>query len=220
MSELEAVLFDLYDTLAWSDWPSHAAFLAGHLGVPEDRIGAAYDHLRDERDAGVLSDEGAVLAAVMEQCGLDPELSRVQELVELEAALLAEHVILYADSLPTLRRLRSAGFQTGVVSNCSASTRPVVDRMGLEEEADVVVLSCEVGAFKPSPAIFRTALEALGVAPEGSMFVDDRRDYLDGAAELGMRTVQIVRADAFGEATTGGDHPQVRDLQQLLDLLP
>lgn len=220
MSDLEAVLFDLYDTLAWSDWPSHAAFLAGHLGVPEDRIGAAYDHLRDERDAGVLSDEGAVLAAVMEQCGLDPELSRVQELVELEAALLAEHVILYADSLPTLRRLRSVGFQTGVVSNCSASTRPVVDRMGLEEEADVVVLSCEVGAFKPSPAIFRTALEVLGVAPEVSMFVDDRRDYLDGAAELGMRTVQIVRADAFGEATTGGDHPQVRDLQQLLDLLP
>lgn len=220
MSELEAVLFDLYDTLAWSDWPSHAAFLAGHLGVPEDRIAAAYDHLRDERDGGVLADEGAVLAAVMEHCGLDPKPSRVHELVELEAALLAEHVILYADALPTLRRLRSTGYQTGVVSNCSASTRPVVDRMGLEEESDVVVLSCEVGAFKPSPAIFRSALEALGVSPQGSMFVDDRRDYLDGAAELGMRTVQIIRDSAFGEATAGGEHPQVRDLQQLLDLLP
>lgn len=220
MPELEAVLFDLYDTLAWSDWPSHAGFLAGHLGVPEDRIAAAYDHLREERDGGVLADEGAVLAAVMDHCGLPPEPSRVRELVELEAALLAEHVTLYDDALPTLRRLRSTGFQTGVISNCSASTRPVVDRMGLEEEADVVVLSCEVGAFKPSPAIFWSALETLSVAPEESMFVDDRRDYLDGAAALGMRTVQITRARAFGEETEGGEHRQVQDLQQLLDLLP
>lgn len=220
MSELEAVLFDLYDTLVWSDWPSHAGFVAGHLGVPEDQIASAYDNLRDERDGGVLADEGAVLAAVMEHCGLDPEPSRVRELVELEAALLADHVTLYDDALPTLRRLRSTGFQTGVISNCSASTRPVVDRMGLEEEADVVVLSCEVGAFKPSPTIFWTALRALGVSPEGSMFVDDRRDYLDGAANLGIRTVQITRAGAYGEDVEGGEHPQVTDLQQLLDLLP
>lgn len=219
MSELEAVLFDLYDTLAWSDWPSHAGFLAGHLGVPEDRIAAAYDALRDERDAGVLADEGAVLAAVIEHCGLDPEPAQVRELVELEAALLAEHVILYDDALPTLRRLRSTGIRTGVVSNCSASTRPVVDRLGLEDEADVVVLSCEVGAFKPSPAIFRSALEALAVSPEGSMFVDDRPDYLDGAAELGMGTVQIIRAAVPGGEGAGGDHPQVADLQELLDLL-
>lgn len=216
---MEAVLFDLYDTLAWSDWQSHAEFLAGRVGVTRDDIVVAYDHLREERDAGVLADAEAVLAAVMEQCGLEAEPRRVRELVELEAALLADHVTLYEDSIPTLRRLRAEGIRTGVISNCSAATRPVVDRMGLEEEAGVVVLSCEVGAFKPSPAIYRAALDPLEVSPERTVFVDDRRDYLDGAAQLGIQTVQIVRDEAFDEDAGGGEHPRITDLLQIFDLL-
>lgn len=219
MSELEAVLFDLYDTLAWSDWPSHAGFLASQMGVGREVVVSAYDRLRHERDAGLLADAEAVLAAVMAQCGLEVDSGRARDLAEMEAAHLADHVHLYADAIPTLREVRAAGMETGIVSNCSAATRPVVDRMGLEDEAGVVVLSCEVGALKPSPEIYRAALEALRIPAGRSIFVDDRRDYLDGAAQLGMQTVQIVRGEAFGEEAPGGDHPRVTDLGQIFALL-
>lgn len=219
MPDLEAVLFDLYDTLVWSDWPNHAGYMAGHLGVPEMTVAAAYDHLREDRDGGDFPDAESVMAAVMEYCELEPSPARVRELVRREADLLSQHVILYEDSLPTLRRLRSDGIQTGVVSNCSPTTRPVVDRMGLEDEAGVVVLSCEVGTSKPAPGIFRVALDALGVPAERSMFVDDQSAYLDGAAELGMRTVQITRDRSFGEASEIGAHPRVRDMDELLTLI-
>lgn len=219
MPDLEAILFDLYDTLAWSDWPGHASFLAQHMGVSEQAVVSAYDHLREGRDGGTFADAESVLAGVMEHCGLEPMPERVRHLADLEASLLADHVALYEDSLPVLRRLRADGFQTGVISNCSPATRPVVDRLGLETETGVVVLSCEVGAFKPSPDIFRAALEALDVPPGRSLFVDDRADYLDGAANLGMRTVQITRDHAFGEDMEGGEHPRVTDLHQVLDLL-
>jgi putative hydrolase of the HAD superfamily len=216
---LQAILFDLYDTLAWSDWPTHSAMLAGHLGVTQAEVISAYDHLRDERDSGVFADSAAVLRAVMEYCNLEADDERIQEFVDLEAGHLAEHVVLYEDTIPTLRRLRAVGYRTGVVSNCSPSTRPVVDRLRLEDETGVVVLSCEVGQFKPAPGIFESALRALDVSAEHSLFVDDRVDYLDGAAGLGMSTVRIVRQHAFGEDVEGGDHPVVSDLEELMALL-
>lgn len=217
MLDVEAVLFDLYDTLIWSDWPRHSEFLAVHLGVAPGEIVSAYDHLRDERDGGEFADAGEVLAAVMEHCGLEPGPAWIRRLVDLEGDLLADSVELYADSLPVLRRLRSEGIRTGVVSNCSPATRPLVDGLGLEEEADVVVLSCEVRERKPAPGIYRWALQTLGVPAGLALFVDDRPEYLDGAAELGMGTAQIIREGSTSEP--GTRHPRVASLFELTDRL-
>lgn len=217
MPDLEAIIFDLYDTLVWSDWPRHAAMLADHLGVSVEEVFSAYEHLREERDGGSHLDAETVLAAVMDYCGVESTRERVAHLADLEADLLSEHVGLFDDSLPVLRRLRSDGLRTGVISNCSPSTRPVVDRLGLEAETGVVILSCEVGCSKPSPAIFRAALDALGVSADRSMFVDDLSEYLDGAASLGMRTVQIRRFEH--EPARSGRPPEVGNLYQVLELV-
>ena len=86
------------------------------------------------------------------------------------------------------RRSASRGVKTALVSNCSHSTRPVVERLGLEEVFDRVVLSFEVRAMKPDPAIYRAALEQLGgVPPERAVFVDDQPPYCDGATAVGTR---------------------------------
>ena len=77
--------------------------------------------------------------------------------------------------------------------------------MGLAERLDVAVFSSEVGKRKPHPAIFRRALEQLGVPPEETLYVADRLfEDVRGAAEVGMRTVQAVwfRAD---ENADGGE---------------
>jgi len=44
----------------------------------------------------------------------------------------------------------------------------------LERWFDVVIVSCEVGAAKPDPAIFEMCLSQLGVRPRHALFVDDR----------------------------------------------
>lgn len=219
MTDAEAVVFDLYDTLVIFDWSSQIAMISIHLGVSEETVLAAYDELREQRDSGVFFDAGRVMASVVATCGLDPSPELVGELVAREAEILAEYVVWYHDSIPVLRRLRADGLRTGVISNCSAATRPVVERLGVEDETDVVLLSCEMGESKPSPGIYHAALDALGVRAERAMFVDDRADYLDGAAALGMRTVRVVREVGFGEEMPGGEHPQVSDLDQLFELL-
>ena len=58
---------------------------------------------------------------------------------------------------------------------------------------DAVVLSGEVGARKPEPAIFEAALAALGVDAAAALFVGDRLvDDVAGAAAVGMTTVQAL----------------------------
>jgi putative hydrolase of the HAD superfamily len=55
---------------------------------------------------------------------------------------------------------------------------------------------------KPGPAIYRAALDQIGVEPANALFVGDRvREDVQGPAALGMRTclVTYFRSD-------GGDH--------------
>jgi len=56
----------------------------------------------------------------------------------------------------------------------------------LNEMADLVVISSEVGVRKPSRRIYALACEGLGVRPEEAVMIDDLQQNLDGAARLGI----------------------------------
>jgi putative hydrolase of the HAD superfamily len=222
VSEVRAVLLDLYDTLAWTEWPTMRAELEDRFGVSEGELLRAFTATRQARSTGAYGSAEGDLAAVLEAAGVpaDPEL--VHELNETRMKAFAENgVHLWEDSIPTLRALRSRGLRTAIVSNCDHSTRPIVDELELEREADAVVLSFEVGVAKPDPGIYRAALDALGARPEEAVFVDDQAWYCEGAEAIGIRSFMIEREDAapaegFGAA---GDRAVLHDLRSLLDLV-
>ena len=138
---------------------------------------------------------------MLEAADIEPTPVLIADLVEMEREM-ADSVRLYDDSLEVVRALRADGVPTALVSNCSHNTRPIVDRLGLEREFDAVVLSFEVGAMKPDPAIYREALTRLGDPdPARSVFVDDQVRYCDGAAAIGLQTFLILRPE---EALEGG----------------
>jgi putative hydrolase of the HAD superfamily len=43
--------------------------------------------------------------------------------------------------------------------------------------------------MKPDPAIYQHALQALDVAPETAVFIDDFQHNIDGAAAVGMHGI-------------------------------
>ncbi|MHA6801089.1 HAD-IA family hydrolase [Bounagaea algeriensis] len=91
--------------------------------------------------------------------------------------------------LEAVRGLRRNGAAVALVSN-SAS------REGLPTaDFDVVAVSGELGAAKPSERIYRYTAEALGRRPEECVFVDDLRSNVDAAVALGMVGVHHVAAD-------------------------
>lgn len=89
----------------------------------------------------------------------------------------------YPDTVAALNGLRAAGIKTAVVSNIAFDLRPAFASAGTA--ADEYVLSFEVGAIKPDPAIFRTALTRLGVDAADALMIGDSEEADGGARALG-----------------------------------
>jgi HAD superfamily hydrolase (TIGR01509 family) len=91
----------------------------------------------------------------------------------------------YADTAEVLAALHRAGIKTAVVSNIAFDVRPAFEAVGAADAVDEFVLSFEIGATKPSPAIFQTALTRLGVEAEYAVMVGDSEEADGGARALG-----------------------------------
>lgn len=106
----------------------------------------------------------------------------------------------YPDTEAALKGLAAAGAAVGVLSNIAFDFRPAFTSRGLDGYVQEFVLSYEVGAMKPDPAIFRVALRKLGVPAEQTLMVGDSADADGAARDLGC-------AFALVEPTTPDHRP-------------
>lgn len=210
MSTYRAFLIDVYDTVVTVDLAGHSAALAEYVGAdPRLLAEALAGHGSGVMD-GSLSLEEAFGAAI-EVCNVPPGGDGVAGVVARHHELLREVTEVPSDVMPFLHGLRDAGVRSAYVSNCAEDTRSLLEENGLGALVDELVLSCEVGAVKPSPAIFEVALDRLGVAADEAVFVDDQQAFCDAAAALGIRSVRIDRR--------GGGPGAIRSLAELEGLL-
>jgi epoxide hydrolase-like predicted phosphatase len=91
------------------------------------------------------------------------------------------------DVIAAVRSVRDAGVRTGLISNSWGTS--IYDPDALEGLFDEIVISGDVGLHKPQPQIYRLAADRLGVAPAECVFVDDLRENVRGAEEVGMTAV-------------------------------
>jgi putative hydrolase of the HAD superfamily len=218
MGEIRAALFDLYDTVLWSDWPVIRTEMERRFGLDEKRLIKAFVDTRPARSVGEYPSAEEDLKAVLRAADVEPDDEVIRDYL---VRYRSEGLHLWDDSVPTLRALRDRGIRTAIVSNCDHSTRPAVEQLGLVEEVDAMILSFEVGAAKPDPEIYGAALRAVDVSASDAIFVDDQARYCEGAIQMGMRGVLILRDDATpaeGVSDPGGLEV-VRDIRSVLDLI-
>jgi HAD superfamily hydrolase (TIGR01509 family) len=91
----------------------------------------------------------------------------------------------YPDTATVLSSLERQGLRIAVVSNIAFDVRPAFATLGVRDDVDEFVLSYEVGAVKPNPEIFQTALDRLGVAAEDALMVGDSEEADGGARAVG-----------------------------------
>lgn len=98
-----------------------------------------------------------------------------------------------AEVLDVVRAVRRR-MPVGLLTNATTRLRDDLARLGLDREVDVVVSSAEVGVAKPDEAVYWAACEALGLAPEEVLFVDDTPAHVAGARDAGLEAVRFVGA--------------------------
>jgi HAD superfamily hydrolase (TIGR01509 family) len=94
--------------------------------------------------------------------------------------------------VPVLGALAAARYRLGIVSNTNPLhwahlTRGQYD--WLPHMFDTVVLSYQVGALKPEPAIYQRATQMAGVPPQEIFFTDDREEHVHAARQAGWHAV-------------------------------
>ncbi len=86
----------------------------------------------------------------------------------------------------------SASLRCLLLSNFDARLRRILDDLGLLVFFENQVLSCEIGASKPDPAIFRAAVDLLGIPPGEILHVgDDPICDWQGASSAGFRLFKV-----------------------------
>ena len=90
------------------------------------------------------------------------------------------------------RRARENGLRVGLLSNAYSDLQPYLMPYGILDLFDDMVISCLVGMIKPDPAIYRLACSRLGVIPEETLFIDDSRENVESARQVGLRALQFV----------------------------
>ncbi|TMK60418.1 MAG: HAD family hydrolase [Actinobacteria bacterium] len=200
---VDAVLLDVGGVFHLPDHTRMLAALA-RLGLPEPRDldRAHYEAVAAMECAG--RDGGVVwhtyIASYGRACGV-PEADVDNACAVLHAAFTMENTWsrVIPGSREALRRLAEAGYELAIVSNADGT---VEQRLGDEEicqvgpgpgvEVRLVVDSHVVGVEKPDPAIFRHALDALGVDPARAVHVGDTPAAdVAGAIAAGARPVLV-----------------------------
>jgi len=103
-----------------------------------------------------------------------------------------------------INSLKRNGYGIAVLSNdsreMSAARR---QKYGFDSLFDDVIISCEHGVVKPGPEIYRIALKRMHCLPGDCVFIDDRQENLDTAADIGMHTILFQNADQLKNEMSG-----------------
>lgn len=119
---------------------------------------------------------------------------------EIDDAFCKFLVGIPVERLHALEELKRRGFNLCLLSNTNAV---MWDREILAEFRkdghDInyyfpggIIASFQVKAYKPEEAIFRATIDRLGIKPEETLFYDDSKANLVGAARLGFHTAHVT----------------------------
>ncbi len=96
----------------------------------------------------------------------------------------------------TLAGFRNLGARTAILSEIPDEwLEPMLEKMGIAGDFDVVVTSARAGATKPEPAIFDMLVSELGESQseEQRFYIDDRLTNLEAGEKYGLTSIWMRR---------------------------
>lgn len=207
------VLFDLDNTIC--DYRTARMIRTRYafepwFALPDDldqavHVAMQYDTEGDEHLAAVLADFGIMAADAA-------ELAR-QRFVEDRYRGLE----LFDEAVSVVSAVSEVAAVGLVTNGPTTIQRTKIEMFQLEAHFPVIVVSEEVGHWKPDPRIFAIALEQTGHDPAEAVYVGDSAQHdVPGARAAGMRAVWVNR---WGMPWPGGERPDAA-ITTLVELLP
>jgi len=192
VSSYEGFIFDYGGVLVRHQTDADQARLAEIAGVPQELFTKLYWSARLNYDKDLLS-YSEYWQGVAQQARTRFSEKQIQDLVEFDTTSWMQF-----DSVmwEWLDQLRAAGKRVAMLSNMPRELGEALkSRTRKLAEFDHVTLSYELRSAKPEPAAYEHCLEGLGVAPEQTLFLDDRIANVQAAEQFGMRAIEFTSRD-------------------------
>ena len=111
-----------------------------------------------------------------------------------EAFETADHWEVYPEVPKTLQELKSQGYELGVISNFDTRFFKIFRALNLEQYFDSITISSLAGSAKPSPKIFKYALDQHALDPDEAIHIGDSiKEDIEGARQAKMVGVLVDR---------------------------
>lgn len=181
-SPIKLVLFDMDDVFCTYDWHKRVRLLARVGGLPEAQVRAAIwdSGFEDASDKGEI-DADTYLAGFGMRAGLS--LSRSGWASLRRATMTPDPAML------ALAHALKSEIAVALLTNNGHLTFEMMPELFpdmLPLFGDRLTISAMFGTHKPDPAVFGRALERLGFAAAETLFVDDKPENAEGAAQAGL----------------------------------
>jgi putative hydrolase of the HAD superfamily len=193
----DAVIFDLYGTLV-DNFPGAAfdrtaADMASCLGLPLQDFTLLWNvDTWPMRVVGHFPTTEANIEHICDLLDVTVEEALVKTAAQIRFDFSRRILIPRDDAVETLKTLKSAGYKTGLISDCSLEVPLLWSELPFAPFIDAPIFSCSVKLKKPDPRIFLLACEQLAVEPERCLYIGDGGSReLTGATAVGMDAVLI-----------------------------
>lgn len=236
---IQAVLFDLGNTLMYPGTPWPPVFdqagkaMGEYLRSRKIRVDSAAfsDEFRQrlnqyyiERERSMIekSSLGVLKDMLAEHGYADLPYEFLRATLDHYYAVTQQNWLLENDAIPTLSKLRLETFHIGLVSNASDSrdVLALVDKFGIRDYFDFILISADCGYRKPHPRIFELALSHWGYLPDEIAMVGDKLDAdISGARPLGIYTIWIKRRAKDVDSSPTSPNATVWTLSEIPPLL-
>ena len=209
MSEVRAVMFDLFETLIFPpslrlrrvflsrnriDWPDEfntEQLLAFPLAYFTHAMGIDFSTARDCQLITQYGSTEEMLYTLAQSSQKKPDAGILNNTIKLFNFWI-EHCYLKHGIDQLLAWLKIQGVKLILISNLSLPWKAVLTKLDIHKYFDLQLLSFEVGYRKPDTNIFRLALDAIQVLPRHAIMIGDNyRSDIRPAMALGMKAFRV-----------------------------
>lgn len=199
----DAVIFDFFGTLVPNfSLREHQDILrqmAAIVSAPANDFLRLWLDTFDRRATGTFPGPEANIEYICHELGVPVEHIGVEQAARVRSSYTAQAITPRPEAIATLSCLKSSGYRTGIISDCSAELPAIFQDTPFAPLVDVPVFSCVAGMRKPDRRIYQKAATLLGVAPQACLYVGDGSSQeLTGASRVGMHAVLLCLPDEDG----------------------
>lgn len=223
-TEIKAVFFDFDDTLqsrkgAYRLYCEH--FLSKYFPeISEEERLQKLDEMEDHVDGGYKDRE--VYFPEMIELWKWENHPPLQELYDSFNYDFGKFVVLLDGAKDVLVTLKERGYIVGAITNGVSSLQNTkLDTAKIRGLFDVVVVSGDIGIYKPDRRIFDEAVRRAGVKNEEALFVGDHPiNDIEGALGADMQVIRMNYGDFKGKGLNkDGVLAEIEDIREVLNYL-